>query len=128
MGATEAKNWQYQGHEQRVTEPQRETKRQVKVKVNKRWVTTGEKFIYTVFSAVAVIGLFFTVSFSSTADSLNRDVQKLEQEVKQQQTVNKNLEYKVKELSNPDRILTIAKENGLKIQNTEVKQASVFSN
>ncbi|WP_186577558.1 cell division protein FtsL [Aquibacillus kalidii] len=130
MGASEAKNWQQSAwQEKHVTHTgQAEPKRQVKVKVHKRWVTPGEKLMYTVFSVLAVVALFFAVSFSSSADALNRDVQQLQQQVQEQQSANENLQFKVKELSNPDRILRIAKENGLQIQNTQVKQASMIAN
>ncbi|WP_077622115.1 cell division protein FtsL [Sediminibacillus massiliensis] len=126
MSSAPVKNWQ-QSWEQTHGSP--EKKKQVKVKIHKkRWVTTGEKILYTLFSGVMVVGLYFTVSFSNTTDSLNRDLQSLEQNVDKQQEINSNLEYKVEELSNPDRILDIAKDNGLKIQNAEVKQATKISN
>ncbi|WP_053219768.1 cell division protein FtsL [Virgibacillus senegalensis] len=127
MSTSPLKNWQDSWQETgRHSRP--EPTKQVKVKVQKKkWITTGEKFIYTVFSAVVVGALYFSVSFSNTTDALNRDVQQLEQRVESQQELNQNLEYKKQELSNPDRILEIAKKNGLKIQNTKVKQATQIS-
>ncbi|QTM99330.1 cell division protein FtsL [Sediminibacillus dalangtanensis] len=127
MSTSPLKNWQDSWQETgRQTVP--DTKKQVKVKVQKKkWITTGEKFIYTIFSALLVGALYFSVSLSSSTDALNREVQQLEQQVERQQEINQNLEYKAKDLSNPDRILRIAKENGLKIQNTEVKQATQIS-
>lgn len=124
MAASEARNWQQSWQEQVSPNIHSEPNRKVKVKVQRRWITTGEKFIYAVFSLVTVIALLFTVGYSSSLDSINRDVQKLESSVQNQQVQNENLVYKVKEYSNPNRILRIAKENGLKIQNTSVKQAS----
>lgn len=122
MSTNTVRKWQEEYGNPQV---QQSPKRQVKIKIHKkRWVTTGEKFLYSVFSGVMVTSLFFVVSFSSSTDTLNREVQALQQKVQQQQNLNQNLEYKVKELSNPDRILEIAKENGLKIQNTQVKQAN----
>ncbi|WP_026570458.1 MULTISPECIES: cell division protein FtsL [Sediminibacillus] len=127
MSTSPLKNWQGSWQETgRQTLP--DQKKQVKVKVQKKkWITTGEKFIYTICSAVLVGALYFSVSLSNSTDALNRDVQQLEQQVKSQQEQNQNLEYKAKELSNPDRILEIAKKNGLKIQNSEVKQATQIS-
>ncbi|WP_407268079.1 cell division protein FtsL [Radiobacillus sp. PE A8.2] len=130
MSAEHARNWQ-QSWEETKTNPTRSTKpkRQVQVKVHKKaWITVGEKVLYSTFAVAMVVALFFAVSFSASADSLNRDVQNLEQQVKQQQELNANLEYKVQDLSNPERILRIAEENGLKIQNSKVKQASEISN
>lgn len=121
MNAEQIKHIQHQEQEQ--------TQKQVKVKVQKkRWISRGEKFLYTVASGIVLAASVFMVQFSSTTDALNRDVQKLEQQVKVQKTTNENLQYEVKELSNPDRILKIAKENGLKIQNAKVKQASTIGN
>lgn len=115
-------------HEQQpIQQPERE--KQVKVKVNKkRWISTGEKFLYSVATTAVVAASVFLVQFSSTTDSLNRDIRSLEQDITQQQSQNENLAYQVKELSNPDRILKIAKQNGLNIQNAKVKQAGTVSN
>ncbi|MFD1018075.1 cell division protein FtsL [Thalassobacillus hwangdonensis] len=115
---------QYQQHEQ-MTEP----KRQTKVKVHKkRWVSKGEKFLYTIVTGVVAVASVFMINLSSSTDGLNREIQSVEKEIQVQKSQNETLEYQVKELSNPDRILKIAKENGLKIQNAEVKQASTFAN
>ncbi|WP_226037931.1 cell division protein FtsL [Aquibacillus saliphilus] len=128
MSSSEARSWQSWQEEETNPNRQPKTNPKVKIKVKKSWITSGEKFLYTLFSAVTLVALYLTVSFSSTTDSLNREVQTLEAQVQKQQVTNENLQYKVKEFSNPDRILTIAKENGLSIQNTQVKQASQISN
>ncbi|WP_112180752.1 MULTISPECIES: cell division protein FtsL [Paraliobacillus] len=128
MSASEARNWQQTAAERsEQTYRQTETKKQVKVDVTQRWITPGEKFLYVIFSLATAATLFYVVSFSTNLDALNRDIQSLESTVEQQETINANLTYQVKEYSNPDRILRIAKENGLKIQNTEVKQTATIS-
>ncbi|CQR47797.1 Cell division protein FtsL [Paraliobacillus sp. PM-2] len=124
MSASEARKWQqtvsdYTKTNQHATQP-----KQVKVHVNHRWVTPGEKFLYVVFGLLVTIAFAYVIHFSANLDAMNRDMQQLESEIASQQTKNENLTYQVKELSNPDRILRIAKENGLKIQNTEVKQTA----
>ncbi|GGC80590.1 cell division protein FtsL [Thalassobacillus devorans] len=112
-----------------MQQPEEQQQKQVKVKVQKkRWISRGEKFLYTAVSGIVLTASVFMVQFSSTTDALNRDVQKLEQHVKVQKAENESLQYEVKELSNPDRILKIAKENGLNIQNAQVKQASTIGN
>ncbi|MFG6149009.1 cell division protein FtsL [Halobacillus sp. B23F22_1] len=113
---------------QQPMEKQQE-QQQVKVKVQKKqWVSTGEKVLYSMATGLVVIASVFMVQFSSATDTLNRDIQKMEQKIGQQQSVNDNLAYEAKELSNPDRILQIAKDNGLEMQNAEVKQAGVVGN
>lgn len=68
------------------------------------------------------------VSFSSATDSLNRELIALEQTVKHQKVTNEGLVFEKKELSRPERILKIAKEKGLKIQDADVKQAQALNN
>ncbi|HLS35863.1 MAG TPA: cell division protein FtsL [Bacillota bacterium] len=98
--------------------------RRITVKVTqKSWITTGEKILYSIFGILFVIACFYIVSYSSSTDSLNRDIQSLESEIELKQVQNEHLTYEIKELSRPERIRAIAEENGLEIQNTKVKSA-----
>ncbi|KGX93268.1 hypothetical protein N781_12730 [Pontibacillus halophilus JSM 076056 = DSM 19796] len=107
---------------------QQAQKRQVQVQVKKQpWITKKEKVLYSLVCSVVIACSTYVVSYASTMDSLNRDIQSIQKDISQQQVQNENLEYKVKELSNPDRILRIAEENGLEIQKSEVKQANSLS-
>lgn len=94
------------------------------IKVKSKGITLGEKILGCIFGVSVSIALVFMISYNANIDSLNRDLQRLEGEVSEQQMVNENLNYQVMEYSNPERILAIAKENGLDIQNTQVRQAS----
>ncbi|MCA0969374.1 cell division protein FtsL [Halobacillus litoralis] len=109
---------------------QQKKQKQVKVKIQKKkqWISTGEKFLYSIATAAVVASSLVLVQFSSSTDSLNRDIRTMEQNISKQESANENLAYQVKELSNPDRILRIAKENGLNIQNAQVKQAGTVGN
>lgn len=100
---------------------QEQPKRLVRVKSS--WITPGEKILMCIFGVCMSLALIFIVSYNANIDSLNRDLQTLEQEIGEQYSVNENLNYQVMEYSNPERILAIAKENGLNIQNTQVRQA-----
>lgn len=121
MNTSEARHWQSVAPERRrQTEPIREPKRHVK----KSRITIGEKWLGVMYGVITGLALLYIVSFSSNVDAINRDVQRLENQVVEQETLNANLQHQVMEFSNPDRILTIAKENGLKIQNTKVKQTT----
>ncbi|MDY0408101.1 hypothetical protein [Paracerasibacillus soli] len=64
------------------------------------------------------------VLYSSTTDSLNRKLQTLEHQVQQQEVKNAGLQFEIKELSRPERIIKKAKESGLTIQNAEIKKAT----
>lgn len=104
-------------------------KKQVAVKVRKHgWVTKGEKILYSIVAVGLLLMSYYFVTYSSSTDSLNREIQSLEQQIEQTQLVNESLSFEVKELSKPDRIKEIAEKYGLKIQNTKVKRAHVFNN
>lgn len=118
MNTNQARSWQ--------TYPQTNAERKkVVVKVRqKSWLTKGEKIIYAFLCTLIIFAGIYIVSFSSSTDALNRNVQSLEAEINKQQAENNNLIYEIRELSKPERITEIAKENGLKIQDTKVKRAS----
>lgn len=123
MGANQARSWQ----QNRPEQTQREQK--VAVKVRKQgWITKGEKVIYSLIGAGLVAAGIFVVSFSSSTDSLNREMQQLENVVQTQKVTNEGLMFEMKELSRPERITEIAKDNGLQLQDAEVKQAHAFNN
>lgn len=124
MGANHARSWQYNRPEQT---PKKEQKVAVKV-IKQGWITKGEKVIYSLVGAGLIAAGIFVVSFSSSTDNLNREMLKLEKVVQTQQVTNEGLMFEKEELSRPERITKIAKENGLKLQDTEVKQAHAFNN
>ncbi|GEN55305.1 cell division protein FtsL [Halobacillus litoralis] len=114
--------------QQPLQQPERQKQAKVKVHKKKKWISTGEKFLYSFATTAVLAASVFLVQTSAQTDTINRDIRGLEQEIQQQESLNENLAYQVKELSNPDRILSIAKENGLNIQNAQVKQAGKINN
>lgn len=119
-----ARSWQQTRPEHTQTQEQK-----VAVKVRKNgWITKGEKLIYSVMGVSLILVGIFIVSFSSSTDSINRELQQLEQNIQYQQVKNEGLLFEVKDLSRPERITKFAKENGLKIEDAEVKQAHAFNN
>lgn len=119
MNTNHAKNWQHE-----YQQPKQQQKKIVVRVKKKAWITKGEKVIYAFFGVLLLCIGIYMVSFSSSTDKLNRELQTLEQQVDQQQLQNESLYFEVKELSKPERITRIAKENGLKIQDAKVKRAS----
>ncbi|WP_188205719.1 cell division protein FtsL [Alkalibacillus aidingensis] len=108
-----------------VQEPKRRVEQQpipTPKPVQKPWFTKGEKVLYTLGIVIMAITAIVVVSFSSSVDSMNRDVQNLNNEVQELQSQNTSLQAEVQELSNPNRILSIAQENGLDIRHADVKQ------
>lgn len=120
MNTSQARSWQ-QTQEHTPDENQI-----VKVK-RTGWITKGEKVLYSVVGICLIIGCVFMVSYASSTDTLNRDIESLETVVQKQKVKNEGLQFEMKELSNPDRITRIARENGFQIQDAEVKQAQAFN-
>ncbi|WP_212924814.1 cell division protein FtsL [Oceanobacillus sp. J11TS1] len=108
--------------------PQTESQTVVKKVKKTSWITKGEKVIYSITGVAILTFAIGMVSFASGTDKLNRGMQQLENTITEQQIVNENLHFKKEELSRPERIIDIAEKNGLKIQNSEVKQAETFNN
>ncbi|HLS08728.1 cell division protein FtsL [Lentibacillus sp.] len=109
--------------------PTETSEKQTLIKVRKKsWITKGEKILYSAVGGMLIAASIYVVSFASSTDSLNRKVESLEQTVQQQKVTNEGLTYEKKQLSTPERITRIAKENGLKIQDARVKQATVYHN
>ncbi|SDB87511.1 cell division protein FtsL [Pelagirhabdus alkalitolerans] len=126
MSVNEARNYQSTAPKRtHRSEPSHQPKKIVKV--NSRKITKGEKIIWGFFGVLIAVSLIYIVSFNSNLDAVNRDIQQLENQIEEQQSVNQNLNHQVMEYSNPERILEIAKDNGLTIQNTEVRQATHVS-
>lgn len=123
MSASHARSWQ----QSQTTAPKRD--KQVVIKVRKQsWITRGEKLLYSLVGICLIMAAVYMVSFASTTDSINRDLQALENNVQKQQVKNEGLLFEKKELSRPERIVKIAKENGLQIQDAEIRQVSALNN
>lgn len=124
MSANTARKWDYSS---RVAEPTKS--KQVKVRVKKNgWITTGEKILYSVLGTATILAGAYIISFSSSIDQLNRDVQSLEDTILNQTAENEGLMFEINELSDPARITKIARDNGLEIQFSEVKRVQPFNN
>ncbi|WP_440895193.1 cell division protein FtsL [Amphibacillus sp. Q70] len=124
MSLNEARNYQSTMPQRSRHAEQEQQQPKKLVKVKSTGITPGEKILGGIFGVAVSIALVFMISYNANIDSLNRDLQRLEREVSEQQMINENLNHQVMDYSNPERILKIAKENGLDIQNTQVKQAS----
>lgn len=119
-----AKQWKVKDNRVNEEKSKEQAEKQIVVKVRKKgWVSKGEKIIYTVFSIGLMVACLYIVSFASKTDQLNRELLSLEQTVHDQKIENEALYFEASELSSPERIIKIARENGLKIQDAKVKKA-----
>ncbi|MFC4387308.1 cell division protein FtsL [Gracilibacillus marinus] len=127
MSANQARN--LYTNEEMYQSPQKRNK-VVKKQVVKRnsWITRGEKLMYSIFATMLIVVCAYLVYFNSSLDQINRETQKLDTQIAQQETKIKNYTYEKKELSQPERIINFAKEHGLELKNSKVKQASEVIN
>ncbi|MFD2208731.1 cell division protein FtsL [Virgibacillus halophilus] len=123
MAAEKVRSWQ-QHYTAQAAEP---VKKQVVVRKSS-WITQGEKVLYSIAGICLILASILVVTFSSQTDTLNRNLQSVEQKVQKQELKNAGLADEIKELSRPERIIKKAKENGLKIQDAKVKQARGLGN
>ncbi|WP_174613155.1 cell division protein FtsL [Virgibacillus ihumii] len=124
MSANQAQSWE---QSYAPYTPQKEKQTAVRVK-KQSWVTKGEKALYSIFGFCIITASIYMVSFASSTDQLNRDLQELESTVEHQMVVNEGLTYEKTKLSEPERIINIAEKHGLTIQASEVKQATAYNN
>lgn len=122
MSTNQAKDWQsYYGQAERQKQIKKKIVRTQKLKFK---FSFGEKFIFSILTILVLCFGMILVSTAASSDTLNRQVQTLENDIHIQKSENENLVFEIKELSSPERITSFAKENGLKIQGTKVKRAS----
>src|SRR5699024_4243057 len=89
-------------------------------------ITKSEKYIYIFYSHILVLFSDYIVFYSSQTDKMNRELQTYETTVDDEKLINEELTLEVKELKQPERNTKIAKENGLKIQDNQVKKANLI--
>ncbi|WP_147802413.1 cell division protein FtsL [Alkalicoccus halolimnae] len=88
----------------------------------KRSITRGEKLIYGLAAPLILAFSFLIVSNYATLYSLNHDMQTIESNISEQESANEALALQVTELSDADRILTIAKtELGMSLKEGQVQ-------
>lgn len=84
-------------------------------------ITLGEKilavFVFLIFGMLAIK----IIATQATIYEMNKGIQDLETTINKQKTVNDDLNVKVKELSNPERLLKKAEGLGLDLKENNVK-------
>ncbi|CAM3763520.1 cell division protein FtsL [Alkalicoccus chagannorensis] len=103
--------------------PQRRTQTVTKqVRVYKGGITYGEKILYLGSILILAALCFFVISNAAAVYSLNHEGQVLETSITEQQSANDALALQVTELSDPDRILTIAEQDlGMSLDSAQVQ-------
>lgn len=83
--------------------------------------TKGEKFLFGLFAIVFCALSVKIVTAQASIYEVNRDIQVIEFNMNEQLKVQEDLQVKIKELSEYDRVLKAAKEQGLKMNENNVK-------
>ncbi|QQK80615.1 cell division protein FtsL [Salicibibacter cibi] len=103
-------------------QPAREEQRQVQTvrsQIEKKF-TRGEKYLIALIAIVIVVTAVLMVSNYASMYGQEQDISQLQSELNQQQQHNEGLEHQVSELSDPERILEIAQENGMELNEDNV--------
>ena len=105
---------------QTAVQPNRE-RQTVKQRVYKGGISKGEKLIYVVAAAALVFTLYFLLSNYASIYMTNHEIIQTETVIQEQGSVNEGLSLQVMELSDPERILSKAKDMGMILNEDNVK-------
>ncbi|WP_062048548.1 cell division protein FtsL [Bacillus sp. JCM 19034] len=100
---------------------QTQVKTHKSIKRTRTSVTLGEKLIMAIVALIMFVILSVIVHNFATLYTVNRDVYQLERDIVMQQEINNGLHLQVLELSEPERILSIAKELGMVLDDDKIK-------
>lgn len=115
-------NVAYQIRERREQRQQERVNKSSTVIVEKGRITKGEVMLLTFLALIFFVVSVLVINNYAKIHSLNREVHALESEIENKQRINDDLKLQVTELSEPDRIMKIAKEKlGLTLNENNVK-------
>ncbi|MBE3568680.1 MAG: cell division protein FtsL [Bacillales bacterium] len=92
-----------------------------KVRRHKRWLTPGEKVMIVVFALFFCMLSVKIISNETAIYQTNKEIQKIEAKVKNQQKVNTDLKMQISEESTYERIWEKAKQQGLNLNQQNIK-------
>lgn len=109
----------YQQQQQQQVE--QTVQKMIQEKISKSWLTPGEKIIGVAFAGLLCFGAVHLISNQAKIYEVNKDIQVVQAQVKEQQKVNGDLQVQVSELSTYERIWEKAKKMGLVLDENNVK-------
>lgn len=80
-----------------------------------------EVFLYTFAALLLVASPFVTVFLQATLSKINVEVEQVKKEIKTQEKKNESLSMKINELASLDKIIQVAREQGLSYNNDNIK-------
>lgn len=90
-------------------------------KVQKSWLSPGEKILGAVFGTLVLFGSVHIVSNQSAIYEVNKDIQDTQKAINEQTKINDDLKMQVSDLSNYERVRNLADRLGLKLNENNVK-------
>lgn len=106
------------------TEPKKAKATPEKVKPSKNKYSKIEKFAFYLTTLIGVVVLLLSLATQVTLSNQNRALQDLQNDSVAIDLDNQNLEQEVQELSRYDRIIAIAKELGLEMNEANVRNVT----
>jgi cell division protein FtsL len=106
----------------RLNDTSQHRKQIVREGASKKRISVGERFLYFTTLVGLVFATYFIISTYASIYIVNKEIHTLESSIAAQTTNNEALNLQVTELSAPDRILKIAKEElGMELNDKNVK-------
>lgn len=107
--------------QQEVVQPQ--TKPDYRPSTNKKRlkITKGEKYIYLLFGIICFCLSYVIITNQTSIYKVNREIEAVNVKIDEQLRETEDLQSQVNVLLEYDRVLKVAKEKGLKLQNNNVK-------
>ncbi|GLY10580.1 cell division protein FtsL [Pseudobacillus badius] len=106
---------------QQIRHEEKTAAKQKKQQIEKRLFTPGEKLLFLLFALMICFVGAKIVSTQAALYEINKDIQDVEKEIKDQKKVNHDLEAQVSEESTYERIWKRAKELGLDLSEQNIK-------
>jgi len=108
-------------HQQQHNNQPKQTEVHVKKVRRRSSITPGEKILGMLFIAFIVIMAVQIVSAQAAIYGVNKDIQDVKTAIQEQNKLNGDLEMQISDLSQYDRIVSKAKEQGLNLNPNNVK-------
>lgn len=106
---------------QQIRHEEKTLSKSKKQQIKKRLFTPGEKVLFLLFALMICFSGAKMVSTQAALYEVNKDIQDVEQQIKEQKKINHDLEAQVSEESTYERIWKRAKELGLNLSEQNIK-------
>jgi len=120
VGGDILSNLAHKYNQQRV-ETQQQTQVQVKTVRRHAKITLWEKFLAMLLIAFVAIMAVQIISAQAQIYEVNKNIEDVKSAIHEKQKINGDLESQVKELQSPERVMKIAKNSGLDLNENNVR-------